>query len=141
MNMKLLKCFFATGLLLLSIGVQAELVVIVHPSSNVSSISKSELGKIFLGKASEFSAGGKAIPINQILASSTRKEFDSNILNKSEAQIKSYWSRQLFSGEGTPPDEVNGDLDMLQKISQTPGSIGYIDSSALNDGVKAVQVN
>lgn len=119
----------------------ADVIVIVHKDSPVASISQTELGRIFLGTVSAFEDGSKATPINQVMTSAARKEFDKSVLNRSEAQMKAYWSKRMFSGEGVPPEEVNGDLNVVQKVLADKSVIGYIeDSSALNDGVKQVSI-
>jgi len=118
----------------------AEVVVIVNAKNTIVSISKSDLSRIFLGKADSYGDGAKAIPINQIFSSTTRKEFDKNLLRKTSMQIKAYWSKQMFAGNGIPPKEFNGDLDVLLFISQDNSAIGYIDSSALNGSVKVIKV-
>ena len=79
-------------LLLSCYSVNAEVVVIVHPS-NSSSFDQSEISKFFLGKAKSFSDGNQAVPINQEDSSTVRKEFDSNVLSKSGSQLKAYWSK------------------------------------------------
>ncbi len=140
--MKIFKQSIAT--LLLSMfclsSTLAEVVVVVHSSININSISKSDLGRIFLGKSDQLPDGTKVKPLNQIFASPIRTEFDRNLLGKSEGQMKNYWSRQMFSGEGTPPEEVNGDLDVLAKIAADPTVIGYIDNSAANDSLKVLSI-
>lgn len=119
----------------------AELVVIVNKANNIASMKQSEIARLFLGKSSEFSDGSKAIPINQPLSSATRQQFDSTVLNRSEAQMKSYWSKMMFSGEGSPPVEMNGDLEVLQRVMSDANVIGYVDSSAVNDAVKIIEIN
>ena len=121
--------------------VSAEMVVIVNASNGNNAISRSELSRIFLGKASNFANGEKAIPVNQISASAIRTEFDTSMLKKSSSQIKAYWSKQLFIGNGTPPKEYNGDLDVLQRVAKDVNAIGYVDASAVNANVKVITVN
>lgn len=126
--------------ILVSSHVFAEIVIIVNSSNKITSLSKAELGRLFLGKTHNFPHGRKAVPLNQILASPVRKDFDTLYLGKSESQIKSYWSRQMFSGEGTPPEEVSGDLDVIKKVALDAKYIGYVDESALNDAVKVITI-
>ena len=128
------------GTLVLSSPVFADMVIIVHRSSSLNSIDNAELGRLFLGKSSEFSDGTRAKPINQVPTSDMRQEFDSTILNRNQAQLKSYWSKMMFSGEGTPPEELNGDLDVLKKVMEDTSAIGYVDSSAVNGAVKVLKI-
>ncbi|MGB1291577.1 MAG: phosphate ABC transporter substrate-binding protein, partial [Pseudoalteromonas sp.] len=110
-------------LLLSCYSVNAEVVVIVHPS-NSSSFDQSEISKFFLGKAKSFSDGNQAVPINQEDSSTVRKEFDSNVLSKSGSQLKAYWSKLIFTGKGSPPKEVSNDADVIDLISKNPSMIG-----------------
>ena len=134
------KLLITAILLMFSATSFADVVVIVNSGNSVSSLTKSELSRIFLGKTTSFGNGSKAVAVNQISASSSRSEFDSNMLGKSTSQINAYWSKQMFSGGGTPPEELNGDLAVLQHVASNPDSIGYIESTALNDSVKVVAI-
>ncbi|MBL4826455.1 MAG: phosphate ABC transporter substrate-binding protein [Spongiibacteraceae bacterium] len=126
---------------LTAIATTAEVVVIVHVDNAMTSINKTDLSRIFLGKIDTFPDGSKVSAINQISASGTRSSFDTDVLRKTTKQMNAYWSRQLFSGRGAPPPEVNGDIDVLQHISKNRDSIGYIDSSAANQSVKVLKIN
>lgn len=131
------KVIYTLALLFASQSVFAEVAVIVHPS-NASSISEAEVARIFTGKMKSFPGGGQAIPINLSSNSPSTNEFNEKALNKSNSQLKAYWSKLVFTGKGTPPKEVDSDAEMLSLISNNPSFIGYIDSSAVTDAVKVV---
>jgi len=102
---------------LLSNTAIADIVVIVNAGNTVESISKADLGRIFLGKSDKFSTGSAAVPVNQKSSSNSRKTFDSDYLGRSTAQIESYWNKQLFSGGGTPPKEVADDAAAVAEVA------------------------
>lgn len=143
-NTKLFKLFIVISVFLTmqiwSMSVLAEIVVVVNSSNSTTSMKSSDLRRIFLGKADSFKNGGKAVAVYQITASDSRKTFDKSFLGKTSAQMNSYWSRQMFSGNGVPPKELSGDLAVLQYISGETTAIGYIDSSAVNESVKIVTI-
>ncbi len=134
------KLILSTFLLLAPISALAEVVVIVNAGNSVSSMSKSELARIFLGKTTSFDDGSKAVAVNQTTANSARGTFDSQLLGKTTSQINAYWSKLMFSGGGTPPEELNGDLAVLQHVASNPNSIGYIEATTVNDSVKVVAI-
>ena len=138
------KYITAAFVFALSLGftknVYSDVVVIVNANNEISNISKSDLNRIFLGKKSTFGNNATATAVNQFYSSETRLIFDKEYLRKSPQQSKAYWSKQLFTGEGVPPEELPGDLDVLQKVAKNADMIGYIDSSALNDSVKVINV-
>ncbi|WP_019602633.1 substrate-binding domain-containing protein [Teredinibacter turnerae] len=115
----------------------AETAVIVHPS-NSASIDRDAINKIFLGKSQSFSDGTGATPINQKDGSPIRSAFDKNVLDKTSSQVKAYWSKLMFTGKGTPPEEQAGDAAVKTAVAGDSGAIGYIDASQVDDSVKVV---
>lgn len=115
----------------------AEVAVIVHPS-NGNALDKGLISKIYLGKAKSFPDGGQVVPISQTEGAATTSEFNENVLNKSSSQIKAYWSKLIFTGKGTPPQEADDDAKVLELVAANPNLIGYVNASAVNDSVKVV---
>lgn len=136
-----LQNVLATCLLLIGLGtIQfsfAEISIIVNPA-NTSAGDEQVLQRIFLGKAKAFSGGGNAIPIELAEGSPTRTTFNSDFLGKTDAQMKSYWGRLVFTGKATPPVQAKSDDEMLKIVSENPDYVGYIDSSKVTDAVKVV---
>jgi ABC-type phosphate transport system substrate-binding protein len=136
--MKFLKTKLCVTILgLTSVFAQAEIAVVVHPS-NASAIDSSAISRIFLGKLKSFDGGGQAVPINQESSTGATDEFNSKVLNKSGSQLKSYWSKLVFTGKGTPPKVVANDAEVISLISANPNLIGYIDAAAVTGTVKVI---
>ena len=132
-----IKNFVIAALFTVSTGVFAEVSVITHPS-NGDSISAKAASKIFLGKSKKFPGGSEAIPIEHSVGTTQHTEFHDNVTHKNSAQLKSYWSRMVFSGKGQPPREVGSDAEVVSLISRNPNMIGYVDSSSVDGTVKVV---
>lgn len=115
----------------------AEIAVIVHPS-NGDAPSAKDIERIFLGKSRSFPGGAKALPVNQGEGSPIRQSFDQGLLGRSASQMKAYWSKQVFTGKGTPPQEAANDAEVKSVVSANPNTISYIDASAVDDTVKVV---
>ncbi len=116
----------------------AEISVIVSINNPNSAIDQASVAKIFLGKAKSFPDGSQAVPVDQSDGSAARDSFNSAILGKSASQLKSYWSRLIFTGKGTPPQQSGNDAEVKSLVSNNPNIIGYIDSSAVDGSVKVV---
>lgn len=127
----------ALVLLLCSLAAHAELVVIVHPS-NTSTLSKDDIQRIFLGKNRSFPSGGEAVPISFAFATKEAEEFSTTILGKTPKQLKAYWAKMIFTGQGTPPKEMDTAQQVLSLISANPNLIGYIPAGSENGSVKVV---
>jgi len=137
----MLKVLLTSVLLLLVLGSShhsfAEIVIIVHPSNSAAGNPKT-IKRIFLGKVKAFDGGDKASPVELPEGSAARSTFNSDFLGKSDAQMKSYWGRLVFTGKAAAPDQASSDEDMIAKVSANPQLIGYVDSAKLTDAVKVV---
>ena len=133
----LIKTLSGLFLLVCSMHVLAEISVIVHPN-NASNLNQKTISKLYLGKSSSFPGGGKAVPMNILEGHDLTNEFNKKVLGKSDAQLKSYWSKLVFTGKGTPPKEVSSEADMIQFVSENQGAIGYVSSSAVTPNVKVI---
>jgi ABC-type phosphate transport system substrate-binding protein len=139
MTMKALKS--SCSVLLISLAsslVNAEISVIVSSNNPNTSIDQSMVSKIFLGKSKSFPDGSQAVPIDQDDGSAARDSFNSTVLGKSSSQLKSYWSRLIFTGKGTPPKQSGNDAAVKKLVADNPNIIGYVDSSAVDSSVKVV---
>ena len=116
----------------------ADLVIIGHPDDNIGSIDTDSVKKLFLGERKSFPNGLHATPINHVTGSPDREEFFSVVLSMPESNHKRHWSRKQASGAGSSPDEVSSHQEILKSIATTPGSIGYIDASKVDDSVKVL---
>lgn len=132
--MKKLTTFLAA--MMFAGATMAEVTVIVHPS-NADAMDAGAISRIFLGKAKSFPGGGAAKPLNLSDGNAGYSEFNEKLLKKSDSQLKAYWSKLVFTGKGSPPDQVGSDAEMMSKVASDPSAIGYITGAA-DGSVKVV---
>lgn len=116
----------------------ADVVAVVSVRNPVTTLSKDQVLDIFLGKASRFPDGSRAVPMDQVEGSATRAEFYLEFAGKSAAQLKAYWSKIIFTGRGEPPQEVSNDSEVKKFIAANPWAIGYIERGMVDGSVKVV---
>lgn len=137
-KLMLLVLFGLSGTSLLTANlVFAKVAVIVHPN-NLSDFDKSTIKKLYLGKKKYFSNGKTAIVFSLNNSNPVMTEFNEKVMDKSNSQIKAYWSKIIFTGKGTPPHEMASSSDAISSVSANPDSIGYIDASLATDAVKII---
>lgn len=130
-----------SGMILMTAApASADVVIVVNKANTQTTMSSSDLKRIFLGKKTAFSDGSSAVAVYQVTNSGVRATFDQNYLGKNSAQMNSFWSKKMFSGEGVPPKELASDLAVLEFVSNNPGAIGYLDESAVNAAVSTVTI-
>jgi ABC-type phosphate transport system substrate-binding protein len=118
--------------------VEADVVAVVSVKSAITSLDKSQVADIFLGKASHFPNGIQAMPIDQSEGLALRDEFYGKVVGKSASQIKAYWTKIIFTGRGQPPPSVSNDIEVKKRIGENPAAIGYIDRSLVDNTVRVV---
>lgn len=137
--MKILKTSLSALLFSLAASTSfAETSVIVSANNPNATIDQNHISKIFLGKTKKFPDGTQALPVDQDEGSSVRDEFNKTVLGKSDSQLKSYWSRLIFTGKGTPPSQSGNDAAVKGLVANNPNLIGYIDSASVDSSVKVV---
>jgi ABC-type phosphate transport system substrate-binding protein len=115
--------------------------VVVNDGNPVVSMSKADVGKLFLKKDTRWESGATVEPVDQVGDAAVRQEFSKEILNKAVGAVKSYWQRQIFSGRGTPPPELSSDGEVITYVRSHPWAIGYVSAdAAVGQGVKVVKV-
>jgi ABC-type phosphate transport system substrate-binding protein len=123
------SCFIGT--------VYADVAVVVHPSNTVA-LTQEQVSQIYLGRSKSFPDGKSVIVLGQKDGAAAAEEFNTKVLSRSNSQMKAYWSKLIFTGKGTPPQEVEGDQALLELVSSNPNAIGYVDKASVTDKVKVV---
>ena len=127
------------ALLLASHAAIADVVAVVSAKSGITTLTKTQLADIFLGKASRFPDGTQAVPVDQVEDAPARAEFYLKLAGRSAPQMKAYWAKIIFTGRGQHPQEVRSSAELKKRIAQDPAAIGYIDESLLDDSVRVVR--
>lgn len=130
-----IKLFLLISVTLMSLNIKA-VTVVVHPKNDVA-LNKSDIVDIFLGKKREFKSGVSVTPLSLNEDSETTGYFVKNVLGKTPAQLKSYWARIIFTGQGEPPLVVENEEKMVEIISSNPNAIGFVNGKA-PEGVRVI---
>ena len=123
----------------LSAQAQADIVAVVSAESSITRLSTGQLADIFLGKVSRFPDGSLAVPVDLSDGSAERDQFYAKVTGKTPAQIKSYWSKIIFTGRGQPPKAVQNGSDMKTYVAANIDAIGYMDSTMVDNSVRVLR--
>lgn len=119
-------------------AIQADVVTVVSVKSPITTLSKSQISAIFLGKTNRFPDGSLATPIDQREASSIRDEFYDVVTGQSSSQMKAYWSKLIFTGRGQPPQTVGSSDEVKKLLAQNRFALGYVDASQVDSSVRVL---
>ena len=135
------KYLAALAASLLFFGLQAAsagVAVIGNPDLGMNSITAAQAADIFLGKMTKLPDGTQIKVIEHKDGDAVKEEFYDKVVGKSPSQLKAYWAKLVFTGEGVPPKEYAGDKSVLERVSATPGAIGYVSDGSVNKSVKVL---
>jgi hypothetical protein len=113
-----------------SLAADAQLVVIAHPSAGA--IGKDQVTDLFLGKDQSLT------PIDQSDGSPIYADFYKKATGRDLAQVKSVWSRIVFTGKGQAPKQLPDSAAVKRAVAADPRAVGYIEKAAVDGTVKVV---
>lgn len=134
----LLRCLIVLSLMLIKPAWAVQ--VITNPDVPVSSVSQNALRAMFAMKLLQWPDGRPVrvfvLPDDNPL----HRAFCKEKLELYPYQLRQTWDRLVYSGTGQAPTEVDSETEMLSRVARTPGAIGYVRNSRLNDAVRVLTV-
>src|SRR3569832_2468361 len=113
-------------------------VVSGNPSLSVSQLNAQQVSDFFLGRASKLPDGSAVLFVVLLVGVFFLVVFYKNVVGKSPSQLKSYWAKIVFTGEGAPPKSLSGDQAIKHHVATTPGAIGYVDDKVVDGSIKVL---
>jgi ABC-type phosphate transport system substrate-binding protein len=110
-----------------------DVVVVSNPSVPLDSLSRNFARSIFGMRVQQWPGDGGVkvfvLPDNHAL----HDTFSKTVLDVFPHQLRSSWDRQIYSGTGQAPVEVESEEEMLSKIASTPGAVGYLNRDMVDE--------
>ena len=131
---KRLPAWLPVGLLLVMLcvaGAARALDVIVNQQVAVSSLSQFELRRLFTMRQRQWPDGRPVTVFVLPEQHPVHVRFCKDMLNLFPYQLTRIWNKLSFSGTGEAPVVVPDQVTLLQRLSQTPGAIGYVDTDIM----------
>lgn len=127
-------------LILAPLARSEEIVVIVHPSVVVASVSQARLANIYFGAEPRWPDGTPVIPFDVAGEIPQRVEFYRTVLDRTLPQVRLYRARLIFAGLGVPPAELESGEAMLKHVASVRGAIGFLPRSMVDKSVQVIAV-
>lgn len=117
----------------------AQVAVIANKSVPEDILSSSKILD-FYSKEIRVWNNGESVTVFDLKPKNEVKKTFYNYLGISISRIKSIWLKNMLSGEGDPPKALESEEEMIQKVVETKGSIGYISAEKVNDQLKTLVI-
>lgn len=120
---------FATG----------QVAVIANKSVPVDEVSSQQLLDFYTGDVKLWENKDPVI-VTDLKPEGEIKALFYEFLGKSPSRMKSIWLKKMLSGEGDPPEALKSEGEVLQKVSSTPGAIGFVSEASVTEDVKVLAI-
>lgn len=118
----------------------AEVLVVISAESPFTRLTSSDLKDVYLGRRSLTVNGLQVVPLDLTEGAATRSEFYARYTGQTPAQIKAHWARQIFTGRGQPPTALANSRAVVERLVSDTNTLGYIDSSFLDERLRVVTI-
>jgi ABC-type phosphate transport system substrate-binding protein len=114
--------------------------VIVNPDNGIDAIDREFLRDAYLKKIVEWDDGDTIRPVDLAAHHPVREKFDEQVLRKTPAQLRAYWTQQIFSGKSVPPPEAESVADAIAYVLANKGAVGYVPAEVDTGKAKVVRI-
>jgi ABC-type phosphate transport system substrate-binding protein len=134
--MKQLLLSILAVLAFLAADAPAQVAVVANPSVEAQPLDARTLLDMYTGAIKNWNGGTPIVLVDQKERTDIRTAFY-RYLGMSASRLKSIWMKNLLAGEGSPPEAISTEEELLQRVASTPGALGYasLDKARAADGV------
>jgi ABC-type phosphate transport system substrate-binding protein len=125
------------NILLFIYNTNAQVAVIAYKSAPINEISSSQLLDFYTGDVRYWSNDDPVVVFDLEPKGEIKKAFY-NFLGKSTSRMKSIWMKRMLSGEGNPPEAIKSEEELLKKVAETKGAVGFISYDKVSEDVKVL---
>lgn len=118
---------------------EQKLVVVVAKGSSLTSISRAELKRCFLGEPVS-TAGKPLVPFNASPNTPERSAFDSAALGMSPDEVGRFWVDRKVRGQSGAPRSLPSNAHVVKVVAKFPNAIGYVPAGQLTPELQPVAI-
>jgi hypothetical protein len=118
----------------------ADFYLVVQAGNPQRSLTQKEAVDLFMGRNRSFANGDFALVFDLPRDSAQRAAFYQALTGMSAAQVNSYWSRLMFSGQSMPPQPLPDEAAMIDIVKRNPSAIGWLSKDPADKQLRSVLV-
>lgn len=112
----------------------SDTTVVVSNNPELGELSKAEIQRLFLAKTDRVQ--NMRIKVVELQTNLDKDRFYKEISGKSKSQLRSYWTRLIFTGKAKPPKQLEDMQELLKEMEDSPNIITYLSKDKVTDGMK-----
>lgn len=114
--------------------------LIAHQSAGIATLTRNEARLYFTMRLKNWPNGLLTkvfvLPDNNPV----HQQVTNEVLGLYPYQLRRVWDRQIFSGTGQAPVTVTSEQEMVRRVANTPGAIGYAKGPVEDPNLRVLQV-
>jgi hypothetical protein len=126
--------------LLPALPARADFFIVVNAANPQRTLTQKEAVDLFMGRSRAFANGEFALIFDLPRDNARRAAFYQALTGMGVAQVNSYWSRLMFSGQSVPPQALADEAAMVGMLRRNPGALGWLSREPTEPGLRAVLV-
>lgn len=117
---------------------RADVYVIVNAANSIHPLSRKEAVDLFMGRTRAYPNGDFVLACDLPRDNPVRVTFYQILTGMTQAQLNSYWSRLMFTGQLMPPQMIQSEQGIIELVRRNPGAIAYVGQEPQDRGVRVV---
>lgn len=126
--------------LCIALPAHADIYVVVATNNPLQALTAKELQAFYMGRNRALTSGEPALVYDLPRDDVLRDAFYFNLTGMSPAQVNSYWSRLIFTGQVLPPAALPSERTMAEMVRRNPNAIGYLGKMPTDSNLRTVLV-
>lgn len=114
--------------------------VITYPSTSISEIPKNHIRSIFTMRLRQWPNGSPITLVTMADDHPVHINFVQATVRLFPHKLRKNWDKLIYSGTGQAPIEVKTEAEMIDYVSKTPGTIGYVSKEPVNENVTVLKL-
>ncbi len=115
--------------------------IIVNPQLNITNISRNKARSIFSMRLREWPDGTPIVVYVLPDQTQQHRDFVQKILAMFPHQLRRHWDRYVYTGIGQAPIEVATNSEMVERVNNTAGAIGYAEEESTDAKIRIVPLD
>lgn len=134
------KYLLAVAAAVLATHAHADFYLVVRADNAQRTLTQKEAVDLFMGRSRSFSNGEFALVFDLPRDSPQRAAFYHELTGMNPAQVNSYWSRLMFSGQSMPPQPLPDETAMVEIVKRNTSAIGWLTKAPTDRQLRTLLV-
>jgi hypothetical protein len=123
-----------------ALSARADFYIVVSATNPQPALSQKAAVDLFMGRRRAFDNGDFALVFDLPRGTEMRDVFYLSLTGMSPAQLNSYWSRLMFSGQSMPPQSLPNEAAMVDIIKRNPSAVGWLTKEPADKSLRTLLV-